>query len=76
MHPEELQQCRHTQLACVLHELRSSGIARLGDQARALHVGSRFLGDMMDGAPIPDVFAREVELVMRKREGWMDSSDG
>lgn len=76
MHAEDLQQCRHTQLARALDELRSSGIARLADQARALHVGSRFLGDMMEGAPIPDVFAREVELVMHKREGWMDSPDG
>lgn len=75
MHAAKLQQCRHAQLARVLDELRSSGIVRTADQARALHVGSRFLSDMAAGVPIPDIFAREVEYVMRKHEGWMDSLD-
>lgn len=75
MFSEELQRCRHRQLARVLDDLRASGIGGTGEQARALHVGSRFLRDMSDGVPIPDIFAREVEHVMRKPAGWMDRAE-
>jgi len=66
------QLARHVKLRRTIRDLRARGITDVHEQARILRVGSRFLGDMLTGVAIPEVFARELEEVTHKRVGWMD----
>jgi hypothetical protein len=69
---DAVQVARHVNLRAILRDLRAEGISDIQDQARALHVESRFLDDMLAGGAIPDAVAREVERVTQKAEGWFD----
>jgi hypothetical protein len=73
--PNLVQLNRRANLRLILKELTSEDVKGIQAQAKALHIGLRFLEEMLTGGYIPETFAREVEWVMQKPDGWMDEDE-
>lgn len=69
---DELQRVRRTNLRFLLNELRREGIAHRESRARMLGIPPDDFQRIVDGAPISDRLARDVEWAMNRPRGWLD----
>jgi len=69
---DELQRVRRNNLRLLLNELRREGIGCRQSRARMLGIPPDEFGRIVDGAPIGDRLARDVEWAMNRPRGWLD----
>jgi hypothetical protein len=65
---------RRANLASILKELNSEGIVGMTLAAQVLGLREPDLKAMLDGAPVSDATARDVEWAAHKPTGWMDGA--
>ncbi|QWT20759.1 hypothetical protein KPL74_01825 [Bacillus sp. NP157] len=71
---DELQRVRRKNLRLLLNELKGDGI-RCGEvRARLLGISPDEFARLVDGAPIGDRLARDVEWAMNRPRGWLDEA--
>jgi hypothetical protein len=69
---EHVQEHRRTNLRTLLGELDRGGLAGIEAQATFLVTNSVSLESMLTSAAIGDLFARNTEWTMHRRDGWLD----
>lgn len=69
---EHVQEHRRANLRTLLGELDRAGLTGLDAQAALLVTNSVNLENMLARADIGDLFARNTEWTMHRRDGWLD----
>ena len=69
---EHVQEHRRTNLRTLLGELDRGGLTGLEAQAAFLVTNSGGLENTLTSAVIGDLFARNTEWTMYRRDGWLD----
>ncbi|QDE39906.1 hypothetical protein FIV34_12130 [Luteibacter pinisoli] len=65
---------RRARLLEVLSELKRDGASSPADRAMLLGIGSDDLARLLKGAPVSDALAEEIEFLMCRPRGWMDTA--
>jgi len=69
---DELQRIRRANLRRLPNELRCEGILCRQSRTRMLGIPPDEFQRIVDGAPIGDRLARDVEWAMNRPRGWLD----
>jgi len=69
---EHVQEHRRANLRTLLGELDRGGLTEIEAQAAFLVTNSVSLESMLTSTVIGDLFARNTEWTMHRRDGWLD----